>query len=221
MTIWDNGHKALAIGFGLAIVAIIILSLSYCNKQPPDHDCPEIKDSTITKTFYKWSDTTRVHWVDKPVPVPYFDTMYSPEILDLIRKGREAFAMGEDFDQNFILKYPANYIDTIRGDTIDVYYNAEIAGFMNWIKVGWRIHVPFSVTQTNIYEVDVSEPPRKPLRMLYMGFDIESDIDNLIYFEPELSLIVDKWEFSGGISIPSKPIRYKAGSKRLLFTTQK
>ncbi|KKN36699.1 hypothetical protein LCGC14_0770870 [marine sediment metagenome] len=207
---WDKGHKVLG---GLLGVAIIIAVLLGTCKRPSGEVCLEIKDTTITTTVNdtNWHDTTIVHWDSKPVPVPYFDTMYPPEILELIERGRNAFVRGEDFDESFILKYPAIYIDTIYFDTVAVYYRAKVRGYLDAIKVGYRLRKPFSITQTDIYRIEVSEPAKKRYTVLYLGLDVGGNKDSFGYFKPELSLMMKNTSYSVGYNIPDKSIT--AGAK--------
>lgn len=207
---WDNGHKILGGLLGIAIAIAILLG--YC-KKPSGEICLEIKDSTIVTTVNdtNWKDTLRTRWKTVPVPVPYFDTMYPPEIMELIERGRNAFARGEDFDQNFILKYPALYIDTIYFDTIVIYYNAKVRGYLDAMEVGYRLRKPFSVTQTDVYRVNMQESAKKRPVALFGGLDIGGNKDSFSYFKPELTLMLKNTSYSIGYNIPDKSIT--AGAK--------
>lgn len=203
----DNGHKILG---GILVAALIyIIFLQGCGNDP----CPEIKDTTIVTTVIdtNWFDTTKVHWTSQSVPIPYFDTMYSPEIAALIEKGRNAFVKDEDFDQAFILKYPAIYIDTIRFDTVELYYRAKVRGYLDVIKIGYRLRKPFSVTRTDVFQVNVSEPTKNRYTALYLGMDVGGNKDSFNHFKPELTLSLKNTSYSIGYNIPDKSIT--AGGK--------
>lgn len=216
----DKWHKILMGGFLLALIYIIYLQ--GCGKKPSSKTDFQIKDTTIITVVYdtSWYDTTVFKYIYSHIPQPYFDTAYSPEILALIEKGRQAFAEGEDFDQDFLLKYPAIYEDIISDDTVKITYRAEVRGFLDTIKIGYKILQPYSLTRTEIINIKVLKK-EKSFKGLYIGADFESDIDSLMYFEPELSIIFGKWEFSGGISLPGTPKRYKLGLKRVIFSPRR
>lgn len=224
----DRAKIILSISLAVCLILIGILLKNGC-KDPPK-PCPEIVSSdTTSKTDVKetWPDTNKIHWIDsirwndstRFHSVPYFDTAYSPEILELIRRGRQAIAEGnhnkEDFDM--LMEYPATYDGEISDSMVKINYSVDVRGFMDNINIGYRIMKPFSVTRTQHQTITNTIKPHKRLKSLYFGSDIESDLDSLIYFEPELSLVTQKWIFSGGVSLPSKPKRWKIGIKRKIF----
>lgn len=216
----DRWHKILIGGFILALIYIIYLQ--GCGKKPSKIDRFVIKDTTVISIVYdtNWYDTTVFKYIYKPIPKPYFDTTYSPDILELIERGRKAFAENEDFDQDFILKYPAIYEGVISDDTVKITYRAEVRGYLDNMKIGYKVLQPYSLTRTEIINIKVLKK-EKSFKGLYIGADFESDIDSLMYFEPELSIIFGKWEFSGGISLPGTPKRYKLGLKRVIFSPRR
>lgn len=216
MKIWDKGHKVLGGLLGIAIIVAILLG--YC-KRPSGEICLEIKDTTIVTIVYdtNFFDTMRVHWTSKSVPVPYFDTMYPPEIMELIERGRNAFVRNEDFDQDFILKYPALYIDTIKFDTVEIYYNAKVRGYLDAINLGYRLRKPFSITQTDVYSINVIETAKNRHTALYLGLDVGGNKDKFGYFKPEATLTTKNASYSVGYNIPDKSITAGAKIKLLPF----
>ena len=210
MKIWDRWHKILAVGFVIALIYIIYLQ--GCSKKPcPKTNDFEIKDTTIVNIVNDtiWYDTTVFNYITTNVSKYYYDTV-------LIEK--ENFG---NFDQDFLFKYPKIYEGIISDDTVRIHHTVKVRGFMDDIEIGYKILQPYSLIQTDIIKVEVQKIENKPFRALYIGADFESDIDSLMYFEPELTLILGKWSFSGGISLPSNPKRWKLGAKRLIFSNRR
>ena len=189
----DKWHKLLG---GLLVISLIcIIFLQQCNK------CPEIIETEIVKvdtinyiTVYDtiWHDSTHFKYISVNVPKPYYDTILV-KINDY-----------EDFDEEFILKYPATYMGVISDDTISIEYTAKIRGYLDDIKIGYKLLQPFLIEQTTLIETEVTKIKKTRPVHLYIGIDIGANKDRFGYFTPELELTTRRYNYSAGFNILDK-----------------
>lgn len=189
----DNLHKGL--GGALLLALIYIIFLQQC-RSPETSEIVSI-DTLRYETVYDtiWKDTTRFKYVYRSVPKPYYDTILV-KISDF-----------EDFDQDkdFILKYPATYQDIITDDTVSIHYTAKIRGYLDDIKIGYKLLQPFLVERTTLIETEVTKKA-KGCTGLYIGLDVGGNKESFGYFKPEVTLSLKKSHYSIGYNIPDKSI---------------
>lgn len=195
MKTWDNGHKVL--GILLAITVIIAILLGYC-KRPSGEKCPETRDTTITKIHIDTIpfDTIIFTYHDVPVPKPYYVPIY-----DTV-----PFYSKEEPDFDNILDYYSFYIDTIRDSVLDIWYKAQVRGYMDSITIGRKIKQPYSIKRTETIRTLTTITERSSRYALYIGFDAGGNKDSFGYFKPELTLSSKRSSYSIGYNIPDKSI---------------
>ncbi len=187
----DKWHKGL--GLGLIITLIYIVFLQQCRKSPEIETEIVKVDTTKYITIYDtlWHDTTRFNYFDVPVPKPYYDTVLV-KVNDF------------DFDEDFILKYPATYTDIISDDTVSIEYTLLVRGYLDDIKIGYKLLQPFLIEQTTLIETEVTK--REHSTHLYIGIDIGANKDKFGYFTPELELTTRRYNYSAGFNILDKSV---------------
>lgn len=153
-------------------------------------------DTTKYITIYDtiWHDTARFKYIAVNVPRPYYDTILV-KINDF-----------EDFDQDFILKYPAIYTDIISDDTVSIEYTARVRGYLDDIKIGYKLLQPLLIEQTTLIETEVTKREKTRPVHLYIGIDIGANKDKFGYFAPELELTTRRYNYSAGFNILDKSL---------------
>lgn len=187
----DKWHKGLVGALILALICIIFLQ--QCRKSPEIETEIVKVDTTIYITIYDtlWHDTTRFNYFDVPIPKPYYDTVLV-KVNDF------------DFDEDFILKYPATYTDIISDDTVSIEYTLLVRGYLDDIKIGYKLLQPFLIEQTTLIETEVTKRERST--HLYIGIDIGANKDKFGYFTPELELTTRRYNYSAGFNILDKSV---------------
>jgi len=186
----DNLHKGL--GGTLLLALIYIIFLQQCSS-PGGSEIVKV-DTLIHKITYdtNWYDTTRFKYVYKSVPKPYYDTI---------------FVKRSDFtEQDFIFKYPATYQDIISDDTVSIHYTAQIRGYLDDIKIGYKLLQPFLVERTTLIETETTKRDKKSSKGLYLGLDVGGNKQSFGYFKPEVTLSLKRYHYSIGYNIPDKSI---------------
>ena len=94
------------------------------------HSCPDPEIVTIisidSSTFVDTIrfDTTAFNYVTVNIPQYYYDT------ITIATPAGNYFDEFDD-DPDFILKYASIYEDTIKNDTISLYYRARVLGYLD------------------------------------------------------------------------------------------
>ena len=146
----DCWHKALG---GLLVLALIyILFLQQCGS---GQRCPEIIkiDTVLNVTVYDttWYDTTRYKYLTVNIPKPYYDTTRIPaKILD---NYFDEFNNEDDF----VLKYAAIYEDSIKNDTISIYYRAKVRGYLDEFTLGYKIFATYYIERITTIETEITK----------------------------------------------------------------
>ena len=168
----DNLHKGL--GGTLILALIYIVFLQQC-RSPEIAETETIRTDTIKNTIdYTWLDTNTFKLIPAIVPKPIYltaktDTEAILKALNIDLSISEI--KNEDFDQDFILKYPATYQDIISDDTVSIHYTAKIRGYLDDIKIGYKLLQPFLVERTTLIETEVTKKG-KGCTGLYIGLDV-------------------------------------------------
>lgn len=187
----DGWHKGLG---GLLILALIyILFLQQCGG---GQRCPEITkiDTVLNVTVYDttWFDTTRYKYLTVKIPMPYYDTVRVP-----IPTGNYF----NEFDQedDFVLKYPAIYEDSITNDTISIYYRAKVRGYLDEFKLGYKIYAPYSIEKLTIVQTEITREKR--FNGFYIGLDVGGNKTSFSHFAPMLEVATRKYNYNVGYNL--------------------
>ena len=184
----DGWHKALG---GLLVLALIyILFLQQCGS---GKRCPEIIkiDTVLNITVYDttWYDTTRYKYLTVNIPKPYYDTV-------LIQ--RENFDE-LDSEDNFVLKYAAIYEDSIKNDTISIYYRAKVRGYLDEFTLGYKIFAPYYIESITTIETEITKERR--FKGFYAGLDVGGNKSSFTHFSPTLELATRRYNYNIGYNL--------------------
>lgn len=137
-----------------------------------------IKIVSFDTTYF---DSTRIKYLNVPVTKNVYDTSY---FLDTLRI------------------YTTIYTDTVRDDSVSIYYKAEVDGVLTNLDLGYILTFPvINKTETIL----VKETVQKPLRSLYLGID--ADITNFNLLSPNALFCLDNgYAFGGGYDLKNKSI---------------
>jgi len=202
----DNLHKGLVGTLVLALIYIIFLQ--EC-RSPEKTEIVSIKttkhETTIDST---WLDTNTFKLIPTIVPQPIYltaktDTEAILKALNIDLSISEIKI--EDLEQDFIFKYPATYQDIISDDTVSIHYTAKIRGYLDDIKIGYKLLQPFLVERTTLIETEVTKQ-KKNRNGLYIGLDAGGNKQSFGYFKPEITLSLKRYHYSVGYNIPDKSI---------------
>ena len=205
----DNLNKIL--GSLLVVALLYIVFLQGCGGKR------EVKTEVVTITVVdsvtvvdtNYFDTTSFKYVTVNISMPYYDTV------------RIAIPSGnyfEDFDDresdcDFILKYPAIYEDTIKNDTISIYYRATVRGYLDELKIGYKIFTPYYIEKITTIETEVVK--RKAFNGFYLGMDMGIGKDGLTHVAPMLEVSTAKINYNAGFDFNDKSVivglRFKLG----------
>ena len=203
----DNLNKILG---GLLVVALVyIVFLQGCGGKR------EVKTEVVTIIRVDSStyiDTVKFkvkefEYVKVRIPMPYYDTIrVSPDNL-------------EDFDESdcdFILNYASIYEDTIKNDTISIYYRAKVRGYLDELTLGYKIFTPYYIQKTTLIETEVTkELKKKAFQGFYFGMDMGIGKDGLTHVAPMLELSTAKVNYNAGFDLNDKSVivgaRFKLG----------
>jgi hypothetical protein len=175
--------------------ALLIIAISYilfaeksCNKLPEN----VIKQDTLTVLHYDtvYFDTTRINYLEVPTARYVYDTTY---YVDSIKVKATI------------------YEDTIKSDSVNIYYKANISGVLNSLDLGYTLTYPII---TKIETHTVTKTTQKPLRSLYLGFDV--DVTRFQTYTPNVTFNADNgWSGQLGYELKNRSI--VIGFKRRLF----
>lgn len=137
-----------------------------------------IKIVSFDTTYF---DSTRIKYLNVPVTKNVYDTSY---FLDTLRI------------------YATIYTDTVRDDSVSIYYKAEVDGVLTNMDLGYMLTFPvINKTETIL----VKETVQKPLRSLYFGLD--ADITNFNMLAPNALFCLDNgYAFGGGYDLKNKSV---------------
>lgn len=155
-----------------------------------------ISSDTTTVITYDttWFDTTRFHSVSVPAPVTYYDTTYIKIV-------------GEDTT----VINASIYQDTVKNDSVSIFYKAEVFGTLNDLQLGYKLTYP-TINRTET--ITIENTTQRPLRSFYLG--VEADITHLNYFAAKATFNMDNgWSIEGGYDFKGKSIIL--GGKRRIF----
>lgn len=188
----DGWHKAL--GGLLALALIYILFLQQCGS---GQRCPEIIkiDTVLNITVYDttWYDTTRYKYLTVNIPKPYYDTTRIPaKILD---------NYFDEFnnEDNFVLKYAAIYEDSIKNDTISIYYRAKVRGYLDEFTLGYKIFAPYYIESITTIETEITKEKR--FKGFYAGLDVGGNKTSFTHFSPTLELATRRYNYNIGYNL--------------------
>ncbi len=167
-------------------------------------------------------DTVNIETI---VEVHHYDTAYKELIVKIPNRIRDtstyydtiAIPYYSDSDFEEMMRYPAMYHDTIKDSLVSIYFTALVRGYLDDMKMGYRILAPRKTVITNI-TTEVAE--KKKFNGLYFGVNIGSPIDTLKFtaFTPMLELSFEKTNFEAGYNFIDKSvifgIRTRIGKKR-------
>ena len=184
----DKWHKIL--GGALLLAFAYIIFLQGCGAGPRGDTREEIKvvvrDSVHIDT--NWYDTTVFKYLTVNIPKPYYDT--TRILLPVYTEN--------DFDQ--MMSHPAIYEDsTVKDDTVTIYYKATIRGYLDDLKLGYKIYKPYLIKKTRTVETEITKIKRP--WTIYAGLDAGANKDGLVHLAPMLELVTPKMTFSGGYDL--------------------
>ena len=181
----DKWHKIL--GGALLLTLIYIIILQGCGTGPRGGAREEIKvvvrDSVHIDT--NWYDTTVFKYLTVKIPKPYFDT--TRILLPVYTEN--------NFDQ--MMRHPSIYEDsTVKDDTVTIYYKATIRGYLDDLKLGYKIYKPYLINKTRTVETEITKIKRP--WSIYAGLDAGANKDGLIHLSPMLELATPKMTYQAG-----------------------
>ena len=197
----NNTSKILG---GLLLIALIyIVFLQGCGgKRKVETEVVTITriDSVTVVDTVKFK-VKEFEYVTVNIPVPYYDTV------------RIAIPSGNyfDFDESdceFILKYASIYEDTIKNDTISLYYRAKVRGYLDELTLGYKIFTPFYIEKTTIIETEITkEAKKKAFNGLYLGMDVGIGKDGFKRPTPVIEVSTNKVNYNLGYNVVDKEVR--------------
>ena len=161
----NNLNKILG---GLLVVALVyIVFLQGCRgkREIKTETVTIIRIDSVTVTTIDTIrfDTTDFKYITVKIPQYYYDTIRASYYL-------------EDFDESdcdFILKYASIYEDTIKNDTISIFYRARVRGYLDELTMGYKIFTPCYIEKTTLNETEViKELKKKACQGFYVGMDL-------------------------------------------------
>lgn len=187
----DGWHKALG---GLLVLALIyILFLQQCGSGQRYPEIIKI-DTVLNVTVYDtmWYDTTRYKYLTVNIPKPYYDTVR----IDMPGNYFDEFNESED---NFVLKYPAIYEDSIKNDTISIYYRAKIRGYLDEFTLGYKIFAPYYIESITTIQTEITKERR--FKGFYAGLDVGGNKSSFTHFSPTLELATRRYNYNIGYNL--------------------
>ena len=195
----NNLNKILG---GLLVVALVyIVFLQGCGgKRSTETEVVTITViDSITVVDTVRFDTTAFKYVTVKIPMPYYDTVkVSPDNL-------------EDFDESdcdFILNYASIYQDTIKNDTISIFYRAKVRGYLDELTLGYKIFTPYYIEKTTLIETEVTkELKKKAFQGFYVGMDVDVGKDGIKRPTPVIEVSTYKINYSLGYNLSDNELR--------------
>ena len=199
----DNGHKIL--GGLLTIAIIIILLMRSCgDKGQSFTEVITVIDSVTVIDTVRF-DTTAFKYITVKIPMPYYDTIRIPT---------PAGNYFDEFDDDDV-KYLAIYEDTIKNDTISIYYRAKVRGSLEELTLGYKIFTPYYIEKTTTIQTEVTR--QKRFQGFYIGMDIDIGNDGFKRPTPVIELSTYKINYNLGYNVNDKEfragLRFKIGKK--------
>ena len=189
----DNLSKILG---GLLIIALIyIVFMQGCNKHkftnPEIIEIDTVRNEITVDTIRVINTDTVYKYISIKVPVPYRDTGYVPkETID-------------NFD-DFTIKQPWIYEDTIRDDTMSINYWIRSWGYIDSISVGYRPLAQYYIEEKSVLELEVTK--KKRFNGFYMGLDVGIGKDGLTHTAPMMELSTAKVNYNAGFDLMDKSV---------------
>lgn len=199
----DKLHKGLAIAL---LIAIAVIFLQKCGS-----DCPELivgKKEIVSHVIHYDTvlveiETPVYRYFKVPVPTPYRDTVTFLSFMD------------EDFDD-----LPLDimiYEDSVKDDTVTIYYRLKVRGVLDQIGIGYGLHKSYLITKTETIETEVTKRIKHKLG-IYAGLDVGGNLNELNHFTPIIELSTWKWNYNVGYNLMNKSViigaRIRIGKKR-------
>ncbi len=185
---------------GLLIGALIyIIFLEGCGNK---HSCPKSEiievDTVLNETVIdtNFFDTIVYKYITVNVPKPYYDTVKIPMPINFNDLGET------DFD--FMMKYPAIYQDTIKNDTISIFYRAKVRGYLDDLTLGYKIFTPYYIEKTTTIQTEVTK--KKRFQGFYLGMDIGIIKDSLSHVTPTLEASFRRFNYNVGFDLMDRDI---------------
>ena len=204
----NNLNKILG---GLLVVALVyIVFLQGCRgkREIKTETVTIIRIDSVTVTTIDTIrfDTTDFKYITVKIPQYYYDTIRASYYL-------------EDFDESdcdFILKYASIYEDTIKNDTISIFYRARVRGYLDELTMGYKIFTHFYIEKTTLIETEViKELKKKAFQGFYVGMDLGIGKDGLTHVAPMLEVSTAKVNYNAGFDLNDKAVivgaRFKLG----------
>ena len=192
----DNLSKILG---GLLVVALVyIVFLQGCGgKRQSFTGVITVIDSVTVVDTVRF-DTTTFKYVTVKIPMPYYDT---------VRVSIPSGNYFDDFDEresdcDFMLEYPSVYEDTIRNDTISIHYRATVRGYLDELKIGYKIFTPYYIESITTIEKETIKIKR--FNGLYGGFDVGISKTGLVHFSPTLEASGQRFSINIGYDVYDK-----------------
>lgn len=186
----DNWQK---VSWGLLVLALLyIVFLQQCNKCDPEYiEIDTVSNVTVIDTH--WFDTTRYRYITVSIPKPYYDT------VEIARPAGNYFDDFNESEDDFVLKYAAIYEDTIKNDTISIYYRAKVRGYLDELKLGYKIYAPFYIESITTIQTEITREKR--FKGLYLGLDVGGNKSQFSHFSPTLELATRKYNYNVGYNL--------------------
>lgn len=194
-----NLNKVL--GGALILALIYIIFMQGCGRQGGNSVIIEI-DTVLNETVIdtNWFDTTRYKYITVNIPKYYYDTV-SISVDNF------------DNQDDFYVEYASIYEDTIKNDTISLYYRAKVWGFMEELKLGYKIFTPYSIVKSTTIQTEIVK--KKRFQGFYLGMDIGIGKDGLTHVAPMLEISTAKINYNAGFDLNDKSViigaRFKLG----------
>lgn len=202
----DNLHK------GLFLSVVVLLGYIVFLQQCKSRDCPEpeiievdtVANITVIDTAYY--DTTRFKYLTIDIPRIIYDT------IKITVTGNDP----SNFDGNSIVKY---YVDTVTDDTISIHYEAKTLGYLEDLKIGYRLLQPYRVDRTTTIETNTTQTIKRRFQGLYLGLDVGGNLNSFNHFTPMVELNMRKYNYNVGYNLMNESyivgIRVKVSFKGL------
>ena len=182
----DNWHKGLG---GLLVLALIyILFLQQCGTKcdPEIIEVDTVTNVTVYDTI--WFDTTRYNYITVNIPKPYYDT---------IEVARPAGNYIDEFNTDPV--YASIYEDTIKNDTLSIYYRAKVRGSLDELTFGYKIYTPYYIEKLTTITTEITREKR--FQGIYIGMDVGGNKSQFSHLAPMLGLVTRRYTYDLGYNI--------------------
>lgn len=177
------------LGGALILALVYIIFLQGCGNRSSDSIVVEV-DTVLNETVIdtNWFDTTRYKYITVNIPKYYYDTVNISV---------------DNFDNNeFEVEYASIYEDTIKNDTISLYYRAKVWGFMEELKLGYKIFTPYSIEKITTTKIEVTK--KKRFNGIYGGFDVGVSKLGIVHFSPTIEASGQRFSVNIGYDVYDK-----------------